>query len=55
VQSTPTIIVNGQLFEYTTNFDPNEFAQFVARAAGESFAQNPTPTPTSTATATPAP
>jgi protein-disulfide isomerase len=57
VQSTPTIIVNGQLFEYTTNFDPNEFAQFVARAAGESFAQNPTPTPTptSTSTATPAP
>lgn len=55
VQSTPTIIVNGQLFEYTTNFDPNEFAQFVARAAGESFAQNPTPTPTPGGTGTPTP
>jgi protein-disulfide isomerase len=53
IESTPTIIVNGQEFAYTTNFDPNEFAQFVARAAGQSFSENPTPTPTPTPTATP--
>ena len=55
IESTPTIIVNGQEFAYTTNFDPNEFAQFVARAAGQSFSENPTPTPTATSTETPAP
>lgn len=53
VQSTPTIIVNGREFTYTTAFDPNEFAQFVARAAGQSFTENPTPTPTPTATPAP--
>ena len=53
IESTPTIIVNGQEFAYTTNFDPNEFAQFVAKAAGQSFSENPTPTPTPTATPTP--
>jgi protein-disulfide isomerase len=50
IESTPTIIVNGQVFAYTTNFDPNEFAQFVAKAAGQSFSENPTPTPTPTPT-----
>jgi len=55
IESTPTIIVNGQEFAYTTNFDPNEFAQFVAKAAGASFSENPTPTPTSTPTPTPTP
>jgi protein-disulfide isomerase len=53
VESTPTIIVNGREFAYTTAFDPNEFAQFVASAAGQSFSQNPTPTPTPTGTETP--
>lgn len=55
VESTPTIVVNGQEFRYTTAFDPNEFAQFVAHAAGQTFAQNPTPTPTPTGSATPTP
>ncbi|WP_309709872.1 thioredoxin domain-containing protein [Pseudolysinimonas sp.] len=55
IASTPTIIVNGEEFKYTTAFDPNEFAQFVARAAGQSFSDNPTPTPTPTPTETPAP
>lgn len=55
IASTPTIIVNGIEFKYTTAFDPNEFAQFVARAAGQSFSDNPTPTPSPTATETPAP
>lgn len=53
VTSTPTIIVNGVEFQYTTAFDPNEFAQFVARAAGQSFSDNPTPTPTPTVTPAP--
>lgn len=55
VDSTPTIVVNGQVFEYSTAFDPNEFAQFVGIAAGQTFAQNPTPTPTPTDSATPTP
>lgn len=55
VASTPTIIVNGTEFKYTTAFDPNEFAQFVARATGQSFTENSTPTPTPTPTTTPAP
>jgi len=50
IESTPTIIVNGREFAYTTAFDPNEFAQFVARAAGLSFSENSTPTPTPTPT-----
>jgi protein-disulfide isomerase len=48
VVATPTIIVNGQQFRYTTAFDPNEFAQFVVQAAGQSFTDEPTPTPTAT-------
>lgn len=55
IESTPTIIVNGQEFQYTTAFDPNEFRQFVLRVAGQSFSENATPTPTPTSTETPAP
>ena len=43
--------IEGELHEMSTD----EFAQFVAKAARQSFSQNPTPTPTPTATATPAP
>ena len=46
VASTPTIIVNGTQFKYTTAFDPNEFAQFVLQVAGDTFTKNPSPTPT---------
>lgn len=53
IEATPTIIVNGDEFEYTTAFDPNEFAQFVAKAAGQSFSQKTTPTPTPTPTPAP--
>ncbi|CAN5377764.1 hypothetical protein BH11ACT3_BH11ACT3_23160 [soil metagenome] len=53
-----TIIVNGKEFDYAT-MDPNEFAQFIVQAAGESFADDstatPTPTPAPTDSATPAP
>lgn len=55
VESTPTIIVDGQEFKYKTAFDPNEFAQFVARAAGQSFSENPDPTPSPTPTSTETP
>lgn len=57
VVATPTIIVNGEQFRYTSGFDPNEFAQFVVQAAGQSFTQSPSPGPTESPTpsATPAP
>lgn len=50
-----TVLVNGQTFPYTSEFDPDELAQFVVQAAGNAFSSNPTPTPTGTATPTPAP
>jgi len=50
IAGTPTIIVNGNQFTYTTAFDPNEFAQFVLQVAGDTFTKNPTPTPTPSAT-----
>jgi protein-disulfide isomerase len=49
-----TIIVNGKEFDYAT-MDPNEFAQFVVQAAGESFADDNTATATPTPTPTPTP
>jgi protein-disulfide isomerase len=57
IAGTPTIIVNGSQFKYTTAFDPNEFAQFVLQVAGDTFTKNPspTPTPTPTSTLTPSP
>ncbi|MFC5503175.1 DsbA family protein [Lysinimonas soli] len=53
VASTPTIIVNGTQFKYTTAFDPNEFAQFVLQVAGDTFTKNPSPTPTPSSSASP--
>jgi protein-disulfide isomerase len=55
IAGTPTIIVNGTQFKYTTAFDPNEFAQFVLQVAGDTFTKNPTqsPTPSSTPSASP--
>jgi len=50
IAGTPTIIVDGTQFKYTTAFDPNEFAQFVLQVAGDSFTKNPSPTPTPTPT-----
>ena len=46
IAGTPTIIVDGTQFKYTTAFDPNEFAQFVLQVAGDAFTKNPSPTPT---------
>ncbi len=48
ITTTPTILVNGQRFEYTTAFDPDEFAQFVNQTLGQSFDETATPTPTPT-------
>lgn len=49
------ILVNGQQFIPTSDFDPAELAAFVVQAAGDAFAENPTPTPGPTDTATPTP
>lgn len=50
VQGTPTILVNGQLFEYRFPFEASDFSQFILQAAGDEFSTNPTPTPTPTPT-----
>jgi len=49
------ILVNGQQFIPTADFDPAELAMFVVQAAGDAFAENPTPTPAATDGATPTP
>ncbi len=53
VSGTPTIIVNGSQFKYTTGFDPNEFAQFVQQIAGDTFTKNPSPSPSPSPSPTP--
>lgn len=46
IAGTPTVLVNGQLFEYSyPPFDPSEFSQFVLQAAGDEFSTNPSPSP----------
>lgn len=50
IVGTPTVFVNGQVYEYRYPFDQGEFAQFVLQAAGDEFSTNPTPTPTPTPT-----
>lgn len=47
------ILVNGQQFVPTADFDPAELAQFVVQAAGDALSDNPTPTPTPTPSPTP--
>lgn len=50
-----TVLVNGQQFIPTADFDPAELAQFVVQAAGDAFAENPSPSPNPTDSATPTP
>jgi hypothetical protein len=50
-----TVLVNGQVFPYSKDFDPAELAQFVVQAAGDAFSSNPTPTPGPSDGATPTP
>ena len=51
------ILVNGQQFVPTSDFDPAELAQVVVQAAGDAYADNPSPSPTPTpsGSATPGP
>jgi hypothetical protein len=55
IDSPLTVLVNGQVFPYSAEFDPSELAQFVVQAAGDAFSSNPTPTPGPTGTTTPTP
>ncbi len=50
-----TVLVNGQVFPYSGEFDPAELAQFVVQAAGDAFSSNPTPTPGTSGTPTQTP
>lgn len=52
IARTPTIIVNGSQFKYTTGFEPNEFAQFVQQIAGDTFTKNPSSSPSPSPAAT---
>jgi protein-disulfide isomerase len=52
IARTPTIIVNGSQFKYTTGFEPNEFAQFVQQIAGDTFTKNPSSSPSPSPSAT---
>ncbi|HET8957009.1 MAG TPA: thioredoxin domain-containing protein [Microcella sp.] len=45
VQGTPTVLVNGDLYQPADIADPTEFQQFVLQAAGEDFTLNPSPAP----------
>ena len=55
IDSPLVILVNGQQFIPSADFDPAELSQFVVQAAGDAFADNPTPTPGPSDTATPTP
>lgn len=55
IDSPLTVLVNGQVFPYSGEFDPAELAQFVLQTAGDAFSSNPTPTPGPSGTPTPTP
>jgi hypothetical protein len=55
IEAPLVILVNGQQFVPTADFDPAELAQVVVQAAGDAFADNPSPSPTPSDSATPAP
>jgi protein-disulfide isomerase len=47
---TPTVYVNGQLYEYTYDqttgaFDPNQFSAFLTKVLGANFSENAVPSP----------
>ncbi|CAN5132742.1 thioredoxin domain-containing protein [soil metagenome] len=50
VGGTPTVIVNGLKYDYTSGSDLAAFQAFVVQAAGDTFNKNSTPTPTPTPT-----
>lgn len=45
VRGTPTILVDGELYNPSYPFDSTEFSQFVLSAAGDDFARNASPSP----------
>ncbi|ROQ37559.1 thioredoxin-like protein [Frondihabitans sp. PhB188] len=53
VAGTPTVLVNGQQYKYTTPFTNEEFSNFIVTAAGNSYTDTATATPTPTPTPTP--
>ena len=55
IDSPLTVLVNGQVFPYSGEFDPAGLAQFVLQTAGDAFSSNPTPTPGPSGTPTPTP
>lgn len=57
---TPTIYVNGQLYEYTYDqttreFDPQEFAAFLVKVLGANFSESSAPSPSPSPSVSPAP
>lgn len=57
---TPTIYVNGQLYQYTFDqttgeFDPQEFESFLVKVLGANFSESAAPSPSPSPSASPAP
>jgi protein-disulfide isomerase len=57
---TPTVYVNGQLYQYTFDkatgaFDPNEFSAFLTKVLGADFSDNSTPSPEPSPSGSPSP
>jgi protein-disulfide isomerase len=55
---TPTVYVNGQLYQYnfdqtTGEFDPQEFAAFLVKVLGSNYSENSVPSPSPTPSPTP--
>jgi protein-disulfide isomerase len=57
VVGTPTVLVNGQSYKYTTDasgaFNPEEFSNFLLKVAGDSYTQEPSPSPSPSVSPTP--
>lgn len=53
VRGTPTVLVDGELYNPSYPFDSTEFSQFVLSAAGDEFAQNASPSPSPSVTPSP--
>lgn len=45
LQGTPTVLVDGQRYDYSTPFTQEEFSNFVVTAAGNSYSETASPTP----------
>lgn len=56
-KGTPTVIVNGQLYKYTTDqmgkFDPQEFASFLVQVLGANYSDESEPSPSPSASTEP--